>query len=210
MMRPANLVPDDCLHRRARRKRISGWVSAGTVAAIVLLTLSARASWTASALDDLREEIAQTQRERSDVERRYASALKRCTELLRRARALTAPSASQQITAALVELAERAPDGIVLTNLTVEPAAPRRALQTVVRSVTAEAQQEEPADQEANRTVHMHGFALGHDELRDLTKALEDSRVWVRVTIERAANEPYRAGRALAFHLQCRWQEQQP
>jgi hypothetical protein len=208
-----NLLPVSCRNARRRTVRRNAWTA--LVLSIGLLVVGTWAALRAvdRSLQRLSHQFASAQSKQSELHRQWALATRLRHDLLQRGRTLSALRQEQFLPEQLLALTHQAPDGVVFTEISAQPAtggrpAARPVLQPAGLIANGQpgshtALPQDPSATDQPLVVHMTGYAADHDQLARLIGVLQRVPRWERVELLGATREPYRSGVALAFRLEC-------
>lgn len=212
-----NLIPVARLHFRARARRRTAWFGVWTV-----LGVGAVCGWTlqhaaTGAVARLAGQVDALEVQRTELQRRMSAAALQRTQLIKQLETIAAARRPQPWARRLVTLTQVAPEGVFLTSLNVATPGgdPSPGAAAVSQGSGARAQspaallRQEPRLSRA-QVVHVLGYAVDHAALIQFVNALQKLPDWQQVELVRATLEPYRAGSAVSFELDCRTQEERP
>lgn len=206
-----NLLPESCHHARRRAFRRNVWTALLLSAGLLAVGSWAVLRATDQAILRLIREFDSVQMKQSELDRHLTLAARLRNELVEQARALSALRQEQPLPAQLLALTDRAPDGVVLTEIRSAPPVaaerPARRPSNTSRAAPTKPSRRAARHEQPALLVHMSGYALDHDELARLIDVLKAVPDWERVELLRATREPYGDGVGLAFRLECRQRE---
>jgi len=196
-----NLLPESCHNARRRLVRRNAWTAVAACAFILLAGTWVALRAAGHAIDGLGDELAAVQATQVELERQLVLAATARNGLADQSRGLETLRHEQPLPRQLLAVAQRAPEGIVLTEILADSdtGGGWNNARLVAPIITSQA-----ASEPRPLTVRISGYAVDHEELTRLIAALKDERRWEQVELLRAAREPYRQGEALAFRLECR------
>lgn len=188
-----NLLPYEQRVRRVRRQHRTRWIVACGAAALLaivgqIVQLSAQ-----QAVRGLTDRVATLTHERARAAERLKAAAATRDVLLEGLGMVSAACRPQPWPQRLAALAEAAPAGICLTDLTVEPPG------TAATNAKAQAGEAAPNVQR----VRLTGYALDHATLNALLQRLQTLDGWGHVELTRAVAEPRQGRIIVAFELTC-------
>lgn len=209
-----NLLPESCRNARHRAVRRTVWTVATTTAGALVVCAWVVGQATDQALARRQAELKTVQSRQSELDHQLMLATITRNDLARQARALLSLRQEQVFPQQLLDLSSRAPEGIVLTEISAEA---RRRTQ---RSPSHRAPPSGPSEDSTQhgqvrlaRLIHLSGFAVEHSQLTrliDVLQSAEHGQRWGEVELLRAAREPFGGRPALAFQLECRRAEGLP
>jgi len=209
-----NLVP--LVRRQAlkRSRRRSMWVIVCGLTAVLLFTgWGVQRSATATTVRQ-RGELEALNVQRGEVQRRLGLANEERERLLERLETLGRARPAKPWATQLAALTQRAPEGVCLTSLRIEPPSETAAAPTARRETPAAERGTPPPAAEApsvtKQMVRLKGYALDHGQLIQMLNVLQSLRGWREVELVRATAEPFAGSHAVAFEFACEVEEVTP
>lgn len=206
-----NLIPAARLQAQARRRRRDRWLAVCGVLALALAGAWGVERAAARAVQRLTDSVQELRVQRTEVSRRLVAERGRRSRLLARLQTLAAARRPQPWPRRLLDLTRAAPEGILLTGLTIAPVetdAPARA--DTGRKPALQTAKTSPALAAREQSVRLLGFALDHGALLQFLDVLQSQPGWRQVELVRATQEAYRGGQAVAFEVSGRTLEDTP
>ncbi len=179
-----NLIPIDCLDAQSRRTHMKMWLGVGLGMCALMACAGIHYLHTLHTARQLMTRLSEAQQTQADRAAQLSSAQADHDEIVTAAGALIGLRRTHPVPQRLLTLAQLTPEGVVLDQ---------------VRGVSMA----RGTDGTQPRSATVTGHALDHHELDSMMRAMQDTSEWRQVNLVRATREPYRAGVAVAFQLQC-------
>lgn len=202
-MHAINLVPDACRHEQARAARLQRWIAIAAVALVVstvpvvhLMLSRAETGRLASSFQRLQDQLTALQK-RCEAAKTERESLKAQASLI------AAPTDTSRVPEALARIAAAAPDGLMLTRIslttptkTANPALPSRSEGAAAATPTT-----------AARVFTIEGLAADHTVVLAFSKVVEAAPACHRVQLVRSQRIQSSMGELQAFTLECDWED---
>jgi len=207
-----NLVPEPYRQQRVLRRHLRCWAAASLLLLGVIAVAGIQRISAEQRLQHLQDTLRRREALRAQVEQECTAVQRERDALVARAEALIALRREHPLPAQLLQLANAAPDGVVLTRIEGRTPGTRhtaKADRPSAAAATGKAGLREPQHTEALR-LEIDGYAIDHQELMRLIRAMQGIEHWRHVSTVRVSREPLATGSALAFQLWCEAAENAP
>ena len=201
-----NMVPQASLQAQARAHRLVRWIAACVLAAL-LLTAGWVVQYTATAgLAELDDRLSDLGVQRIKADAHLVSAKRRRAELAQQLQIVAATRRPQPWARRLANLTEAAPDGVLITRISIDTPAPLTERKESKKPREPNEKQPAPAISDtgnARQHVRIEGHALDHGTLIQLVNSIERIPEWQDVELIRATQQRCGAALVIAFELAC-------